>query len=340
MKHGLRYIFLIAILWSFSSCEEMFVHEIQFENEIEPEMLVLEGKLGLWPYIKVSHSSFISGQKRSSEKNDTVKYVEDAEVTMRHKGTTYPLEHYKSGVYKLPSRLFFNPLDTVEIIASHPRYATVTARQVMPDKVNSDLLLYELQPNHHVLFKIGFDKYAGNADDIIGVRARSVLGATSKRTHRRETMGSSYLYSNDIVFAGAENLEAGGYYGTYYGYLYFPSSVLKEPKTIEFFVDCGKLRRVIDEHENDIQIAELMVEIYSFTRDAYIYEKSVEKYDATNYTIEAPSGFPQEEGNFMDDIVDGLKEVLGEQEPRSVYSNVEGGLGCVGGVIYTYHQAH
>lgn len=334
MKHPLRYLLLSACLMILSGCEEMFVRELDFKGETEPEMLVLAGNemVYSWPRITVRHSFFFDSKNKSFRES----YVPDANVTMRLNGKDYSLQHTGYGEYWMKA-IKLQPLDTLEYVVTHPNYETVTARQVMPGVVNSTLASYELQSNYWVVFDLDFEAYQGNADDVIGIVAHAQIEATQKWAQRKDTLDLNYTYSNDIVFAEAQNLSAEGYYGTKKELLYFPASALQHPKRIRCFADRYWSQQMKDRYKN-VRLLYLKVDVHSFSHDTYLYNKSLNQY-LQNNSIPAPSGFPQNNGTIISDIMDGLEEVLGEQEPRQVYSNVNGGLGCVTGQIFcSSHQ--
>ena len=331
MKYLWKYILLSVVLTMMTGCnEEIFIRELDFQGDTEPEMLVLKGTE--WgnsvPRLIVSHSFFFDRQDKSPN-ND---HVSDAAVTMRLNGKDYTMAHTSYGQYFCTDNsVQIRALDTVEFTVTHPKYATATARQIMPGIVHSTLASYELQSNYWAVVDLDFDAYQGNADDMIGIRVYGQVEATQRITQRKDTLSLDYTYSNDIVFAQAQNLSVEGYYGTTRDILYFPASALQQPKRIRCFADRYWTQKTKNQYKN-VRLIYLQVDVYSCSHDLYTYNKSLSQYKYTNY-LPAPSGLPQKENTIMDDIMDELEEVLGEQEPRQVYTNVNGGLGCVTGQI-------
>lgn len=330
MKHLWKYILLSVVLTLMTGCnEEIFIRELDFQGETEPEMLVLKGTEwgNSFPMLVVNHSFFFDS-KDKSPKND---YVMDAVVTMRLNGKDYSMNHLAVGQYRCKDSLRLHPLDTVEFTVTHPKYSTATARQIMPGIVHSTLASYELQSNYWAVVDLDFDAYQGNADDMIGIRVYGRVEATQRITQRKDTLSLDYTYSNDIVFAQAQNLSVEGYYGTLQEVLYFPASALQQPRNIRCFADRYWTQKTKNQYKN-VRLISMQVDVYSYSHDAYTYNKSMYNY-LYNGSLPAPSGLPQKENTIMDDIMDELEEVLGEQEPRQVYTNVNGGLGCVTGQI-------
>lgn len=313
----------------------MFIHELDFQGETEPEMLVLLGKESsdYMPVLKVTHSYFFDRKDKSYRDN----YIPDAAVTMRLNGKDHSMEHTSGGDYQCKESLWLQPLDTVEFVVTHPNYETASARQVLPGLVHSTLASYELQSNYWAVFDLDFDAYQGNADDVIGIKAFAKLKATQKWTQRVDTLDSEYTYSNDIVFAEAQNLSAEGYYGAKTELLYFPASALEHPKRIRCFADRNWTQDMKDQYKN-VELLYLQVDVHSCSHDAYLYNKTLYNY-RYSFTLPAPSGLPKKDGTIMDEIMESLSEMLGEQEPRQVYTNVDGGLGCVTGqILCSSHQ--
>ena len=335
MRHLLKYILLSVVLTVMTGCKEMFIHELDFQRETDPEMLVLLGKESsdYMPILNVTHSYYFDRKDKSYKDN----YISDAAVTMRLNGKDYSLEHTSSGKYQCQELLLLQPMDTVEFTVTHPNYAKATARQVLPGIVQSSLASYELQSNYWAVFDLDFEPYQGNADDMIGIKAYAQVVATHLWTQRIDTLKLEYTYSNDIIFAEAQNQSAEGYYGAKTELLYFPASALQQAKRIRCFADRNWTPEPKNMYEN-VKLIYLQVDVHSCSYDAYLYNKSLYSY-RYSFTLPAPSGLPQRDGTIMDEIMDAMAEMLGEQEPRQVYTNVEGGLGCVTGqILCSSHQ--
>lgn len=68
----------------------------------------------------------------------------------------------------------------------------------------------------------------------------------------------------------------------------------------------------------------------AYTQAVYRFDQSQRDAYEAKY-LPAPSGLPTQDENVMQEIMDEIQAMLGEQEPRLVYSNVDGGLGIVAG---------
>ena len=333
----------ILILWAMSlltGCESMFVHQIDFEGETEPEMLVLTSdfRLNEQPMVMVSHSFFFDRTDKNAKA-----WITDAEVSLSINGQRYAMPHRNEGVYTNTDIPVLQPHDTIEIVATHPDYATATARQIMPGQIHSTVSSYELLPTNQMTVQIDLDAYSGNADDVIGIKANGILRATWTRTYsdgrpdRTDTthIPLNVIYSNDVVFADAENASVEGYYGASNDYyLYFPASELKEPRRIQLLVDNYQLRW---EHTYTIEPEHLEVEVMACTYSEYRFVVSTRSRYYTKY-LPAPSNVPEQEENIMEEIMNAIQETLGEQEPVQVYTNVNGGLGHVSGWSSDVHS--
>ena len=139
----------------------MFVRQVDFQRDGEPEMLVLTGNftIGERPQVLVSHSFFFDRKDKTKED-----WVSDAEVSMIINSKAYPITYRYNGIYTSTSLPLLQAHDTIEVIATHPTYATATARQIMPGQVHSTLHSVELPLNYWLHFTLDFDAYAGNAD--------------------------------------------------------------------------------------------------------------------------------------------------------------------------------
>ena len=341
MRKNLPYIVTALVMTVLTGCEDMFYRRIDFNGETEPEMLVLTGdfRLDERPLVVVSHSFFFD---RTDKKDQD--WITDAEVSLGINGQRYALGYSGNGVYTNTAIPVLLPLDTLEIVATHPNYATATARQVMPAQIHSAVASYELLPTNQMSVQIDLDAYHGNADDVIGIKANAMLRGIfthsygNGRPDRTDTLHIKLntIYSNDIVFAEAENASVEGYYGARNEYyLYFPASELKEPKRLQVLLDNYQLRW---EREYDTIAPEhLEVEVTACTWSEYRFAVSTRGRYYTKY-MPAPSNMPEQEENFMEEIMDAIQETLGDQEPVQVYTNVEGGLGHVSGWSSDVHS--
>lgn len=329
MQKTIPYYFLLISLLVMTGCQDMFYREVDFEGETEPEMIVLTGNFHVneVPEVTVSHSFFFSRKNKRSDD-----WLKDAEVSLSVNGETYPLQYRDSGIYANAGIPPLRPLDTVEVVAIHPDYATATAQQIMPNEIRSTVSNLEIHPSGLMSFRVNIDAYHGNADDVIGIRARGLVKSTWTNPDYGETYVLSIrlntVFSNDILFAEADNTTTDGYYGAIYdNYLYFPASELKEPRQVQILLDSYQLRW--DEHDT-IEPEQLEVEVSACSFSAYRFARSTHP----NTYIPTPSFLPEKEENFMEVIMEVLQEALGDQEPVQVYTNVDGGLGHVAG-FYT-----
>ena len=324
-----RHIYMMLLLLTvMTGCEEMFYREVDFQGETEPEMLVVTGNwfLNAVPTVLVAHSFFFDRTDKSQ--ND---WIRDAEVQLRVNGQPYELRCHDDEVYADYTMPPLRTGDTVEITASHPKYETVRAREVMPGQVRCRVSHVELLPTKQIAFQLDLDAYEGNEDDLIGIWASGTIEGTwtgsygAKQTYT-EPIRLNTVYSNDILFAGAENASTEGYYGALPGYyLYFPASELREPKSIQLFVDSDQLQwtRTYD----SVRAKQLEVRAMACTYSAYRFEQST-RGSFYLKALPAPSHLPQSE-NIMEEIMVAIQSMLGDQEPVQVYSNVEDGLGHV-----------
>lgn len=325
-------ILLCAALVSLSGCEEMFYREVDFTIEGEEEMLVLETEniVGWSPNILVRRTFlFGTGYDAGSDA------VLDAEVSLRLNGGEW-MQLHRYGVSPAYSMLpdstkapKIQALDTVEIAVSHPKYAPITARQIMPNTIKAEMTEYELMNNGWVSVTLRLDAYRGNPDDMIAIRLDSGrVQMTYRRTGKRIDNVFDAIYSTEPVFAEALNLQAAGYYGGHTGYdLFFPASALSEPMDIHLIADC--MRGVNQELYRNLTVRNLTFSVRACTYDYYLYEQFHRAYK--NLWLEEPSGVPSQEGNIMEEILKTVSETLGQQEKIAVYTNVEGGLGYLTG---------
>ena len=336
MRKTLIYIalFFCTIL---AGCEEMFYRQIDFNGETEPERLVVTGNLlvGLPPHIHVSHSFFFD----RTDKNP-LDWITDAQVSLSLNGQTYTLTYQPEDcTYANLSMPALQPFDTVEIVATHPKYATATVRQIMPSQIRSTVASYELLPTHQIAFRVDLDAYRGNPDDVIGIRANGALRITETRSYGGEEWPDTtytYLntiYSNDIVFAEAENASTDGYFGAG-SFLYFPASALRKPKSILLFVDDTWLRGTWLNHA-DVEAEMLEVTVISCTYSGYRFDQST-RSSYYMKSLPTPSHLP-ENTNIMEEIAVAIQSALGDQEPVQVYTNVDGGLGHIAAYSSDYH---
>lgn len=330
MRKKLTYGILLFVMTVLTGCEDMFVHEIDFEGETEPEMLVITGNLLVddVPSVYLSHSFFFDrNDKREKD------WVTDANVSMTVNGTYYRLSYHPSGgFYYYRPLCQLHALDTVEIMAVHPKYETARARLIMPAKVSCSVSSYELQSNGTMAFMLNLDSYPGDAQDMIAIRASGEYKASWQYSYgstQRVDTTPVYLntvYSNDIVFAEAANPSVEGYFGAYReNYLYFPASELQQPRQIRLILDSYQLR---GNRYDTIEPRNMEIEVMACSYGAYRFEQSTRSTYELKY-MPTPSWLPEQEENFMEEIMDAIKETLGDQEPVQVYTNVEGGLGHV-----------
>ena len=319
-------IWVLTILTVLTGCEDIFYREVDFEGETEPEMLVVNGEwfLNQQPTALVSHSYFVN---RTDKREDD--WIRDAQVCMRVNGQPYDMSWQDNCTYANYSLPQLRAEDTVEITVSHPDYQAVSAKLVMPGQVRCTVSKTELLPSRQIAFQLDLDAYEGNEDDVIGIWADGMIEGSWTSTYgsqRRTNTGNIQLhtlYSNDIVFAAAENASTQGYFGATSGYLYFPASELKEPRRIQLFVDTYELQRQYE----SVEAKQLNVRVTACTYSAYRFEVSTR----SSYYADAlppPSHLPYQE-NIMEQIMVAIQSMLGDQEPKQVYSNVENGLGHV-----------
>ncbi len=307
---------LVIVAVALCACEEMFYHEVDFRVEGgQPKLVLLaESRVGNIPAYQVTHTKLLDENTGSQP----YYLLMDADVRFRRNGgewiRLYTLND--TSIYcltengALPPAI--GPLDTIELKVSHPDYPSLYARQVMPDYAYATLTQYEKQDNNSVLLTLHIEPYRGNADDMIAIRSQMWN-----------------VYSVDSVFAKAQNMQAGAYYGADETYsLFFPAALLSRPLDIQLFADGGKPFYT----ETDtifLTPRNLSLTCSVLTHDGYLNELFRRTYTQTE--LDVPSWVPRQSGNWMQIILEGVTEILGQQELLSVYTNVEGGLGYLFG---------
>lgn len=327
-----KHYILLTVLCILTGCREMFYREVDFKIEGEEEMLVLETEniVGWSPNILVRRT-FLFGTGYDARSDAVL----DAEVSLRLNGGEWmQLHRYRvSPAYSmLPDDTkapVIQPLDTVEIAVSHPKYATLTARQIMPNTIKAEMTECEMMNNGWTGVTLRLDAYHGNPDDMIAIRLDSgMVQMTYRKTGERFDNVFDAIYSTESVFAEALNLQAAGYYGGNCGQdLFFPASALREPMEIHLIADCMGGFNI--ENYRNIKITNLTLSVRACTYEYYLYEQFHRAYD--EIWLEGPSGLPSQEDNIMEEILKTVTETLGQQEKVAVYTNVEGGLGYLTG---------
>lgn len=330
---------LLLVLTALTSCEDMFYREVDFQGETEPEMLVVTGSwmLNQRPTALVSHSYFFN---RTDKRKDD--WINDAQVSVRVNGQPYNMSWQNNGTYANYSMPILRAGDTVEITASHPDYQAVSAQLTMPGQVRCTVSKTEVLPTEQILFQLDLDAYEGNENDVIGIMADGVIErywATTSGTSEQyppEILQLKDLYSNDIVFAEAENASTQGYFGASSGYLYFPASELKEPRSIQLLLD--NYQTVRNPSKYEFRAKQLTIQVTAFTYSAYRFDVSMRSsyYDDA---LPPPSHLPYQE-NIMEQVMVAIQSMLGDQEPKQVYTNVENGLGHVEALSMDRHTIY
>ena len=325
-----RIFYIILLSVSFASCSDMFMREIDYNGLDEPEMLVLRANLHVGGEARISTAcSHFIGNGQASE--DSLKHI-DVDASIRINGGPWlTMEKDSSSMYILPG-VILQPLDTVEIVASHPSFPKATAREILPGQMTARVVSCEVQSNNWVDVTLEFDAYHGNQDDMIGIAMidGKLLSHTS---YGDMEVNLEAIYSADAVFAEALNPEAAGYYGSY-AYLFFPASALQQKRRIHLFVD-----RYWSEFERNIcsgvELSSLELYTIAVTQSLYKLDRTMRNYNK-DFEVSAPSGFPESEPTLSEEIIEILGDLLGEQEPIHVYTNIDGGLGHVGGFSSCY----
>lgn len=337
LLHTIFLLFLVAML---AGCEDLFIREINFEAETEPQMMVIEGleNIGFTPNIRVRHSYFFGTAPESSRETGILK---DAEVKIRINSSEW-MQLITNGYdysYNLLSDStrppYLHSFDTIELMVSYPDYQTVTARQIMPSYISASVVSWEILPNYWMDIMLELKPYQGNPDDMIGICLEG--GEMDVYVGKRKVNPLNFraIYSNDAVFAEAANPIAGGYYGaTTNQFLFLPASALQQTRQIHLIADCyfgGDKGRY-----TQAKLKEASLNVSAYTYDTYLHTQSLQLYKGEFERLEPPSGLDSSEENFMDEILDDIKETLGQQEPVQVYSNINNGLGFLGGASMSY----
>ncbi|MCR5050136.1 MAG: hypothetical protein K6A36_03535 [Paludibacteraceae bacterium] len=326
---------IIIVLLSFASCGDMFMREIEYNGATEPEMLALSADLavGGMPQFKVGHSHFIGNGNADLSSMRSVM----VDASMRVNGGPWlPMTHSDSLDAYVQEDILLQPHDTVEIRASNPDYPMAVAHQVMPGQLSARIVSYQVLPNYWVELTLEFDVYRGNPDDMIAV----IL--TEGALYVQSSYGNAYapltnIYSTDPVFAEAQNPQVSGYYGAETNtYLFFPSSALQNKRQIRFIID-RQWNEDDRSHAINVQLDRLSIYAFATTYSIYRFDRS-SLLAQHQFSIYAPSGMPESDKSIVDQVMDAIKESLGEQEPIHVYSNIEGGVGHIGGCSSTLLQ--
>lgn len=330
-----KYYILWMVLLILTSCGDMFVREIEYNGDREPEMLSLIADLSIneHPYLYAGHSHFIGNGVANRDSMVSV----DVDASIRINGGPWMAMTMDDTVGAYTQAAVLQPHDTVEIVASHASYPMATARQVMPGVLSASVVSYEVLPNYWVEVTLEFDAYLGNPDDMIAVLLLDEASLSSSTNYDDAYFPLTNIYSTDPVFADAQNPEMAGYYGVEKNtYLFFPASALQQKRQIRFIID-RPWSTYEREHTTNVSLYRLNLLVVATTYAVYRFDRT-SLLAAHDFSVSAPSGLPESEESIIDEVIDAIKETLGEQEPVHVYSNIEGGVGHIGGYSGTYLQ--
>lgn len=334
-----KYCLVILLLSLLVSCEDMFYREVNLDIAKEEERLVLGGNFDLtgmpYPNIYVSHS-YMLGTDYSN--NHGVIY--DADVSVSVNGKSYDsCLVYKGRNYAFPS-LEFKARDEVEVRVSYDGYPAACVKQKVPDVVTGRMCSCDFLPNRMVRVVLELDAYNGADEDMIGIALSTGKVTASRYKKIQKNIVVKYtdnlnfwaIFSTDEIFASASNMSANGYYGVYSGeYLYIPASALRQPHCFELLLDYyWSTYDNMSEYSN-FTINEIEFKVVASSYDTYLYRKSKLAYE-DDEGLSPPLGYfytPYDDENPIEDMLEELGEMLGGQEPKKVYGNVEGGFGCI-----------
>lgn len=344
MKRYFHIVLLLAASVSLSGCRDMFYREVDFTVEGEQKRMVLNslcsvGAESSW-FVLVIYRSMLATESRSEQGQAG---VTDAHVSARinsgewHTICNYennPTYHLLDSVTSHNSGLPLEPLDTIEITVTHASYPTAHVRQVLPGTVSGRILYTDIMKEGWASVVLEIDPYQGNADDVIGIRLHggSIMLAnknTSATPMDVQYLDLCYLYATNAVFSELENIRIGGYYGSTGTHcLFLPASALQEKVQITLFAD-GKWNDKGSKREEyfPVGISDLSLEVSAYTHDSYLYEQFTRQIQGVS--IAPPYGTPVNNGDMMQQMLEGIAAMLGGQEMIPPFTNVEGGFGCV-----------
>lgn len=330
---------MVAVV-SLSGCEEMFYREVDFSLEGEKEKLVVNNayKVGMPFEVELSHTALAN---RAVSPNGDTTGVTGAEVSVRSNNGEWHRLHCPSEKsnryyiadsvsYLVVNKLYFQPLDTIEMHITHPRYPSVSTRQILPGTVSGRIPAYAI--NGWVVMLLEIDPYHGNADDMIGIgiyTGSAYMANIADTTDRMALlMGLDYIYATNSAFAQAQNIQSEGYYaGSSSEFLFLPASALQDTLRIALVADG---RSIDSRHKRSnytpIALADLTLELRAYTHDSYLYESF--RRNITGVRLPPPSGVPTNNGNIVQEVMDEIASALGGQEMIPPFTNIEGGLGC------------
>lgn len=338
--------YYLFLLLCFTGCREMFYREVDFTVEGENEMLVVssENHNGESFSTCIYHSSLAT---KALPEDGSRTGIGDADVRVRANGGAWKRMYsssYKPYDYIMDSAdypVYFHPLDTVEMYVSHPRYPSVSVRQILPGKVNGKVIgCYPMQEGW-IALDLELSPYHGNPDDMIGIgilHGIALLANKSDTANKRtESLLLEYLYSTSADFAQAQNIQSEGYYaGSYNEFLFLPASALQDTLHLTLFADGRRVNNQTINRDNyyTVGIRNLSLEVRAYTHDSYMYE--VFRRNTTGVMLPPPTGVPTRDENFVQEILDEIASALGGQEMIPPFTNVEGGLGCFRAYSYSY----
>lgn len=376
---AVRALGTVVFVVCFVSCE----NEIAYKESTGTQQLVISADMatGSFPSCFVCATTPTLGtvpqdtvwEEEINSQGDTVRYsttvrqrafLSDAAVRMCfNDGDWIPAQYdSRNQCYTIPTHIVSEG-DRIGLEVEHTALGKATAVQTVPPApairaIHTTDLYPEITPNGWVQFTIDFVDYAGDTDDIIGIRLRQ--GAFACRTTREvsyereesdaqsgtytrivydtvttsDTIPLTFLYGEGEVWNMALNHRSRGckYYGAMTPcYLYLTATQLRQNSRIALFADQDRDYRVL--RQDSLCLLHLSLEVAAFSRDYYRYRATAgDAWSEYNHgAAKFPTGVEYDErydytSNDFEDIISEIGS-LGHQEGIQIYSNIEGGIG-------------
>lgn len=328
MKKTILAIISLSLL--LCSCEK----EIEFKGKYDGKKIVLYSTVNTMDTlsVRVLRSFFIL--RTDTGQDSPFNGLHGAQVTAFVNGSEIPLLEDGAGFFR--SRYVPKPGDEVTVKASCEGYRPVSATTVVPERAEFSIEKVEMEEriredNDYWATKMRtWDlKVRIRINDKAGVRDFYRLKAYMKDG---EFQNDVFAMTRDVIFMNqGDELET--IEGMINGddYVYLPELIddsMFEGKSYAFdiwfevnrfnpilYADYGVETEEPGEPVPDLELSDMWFEVDALSSDLYKYAKSVEDYEIAD---------------------GGLNSFFGEKV--SIYSNVDGGIGCVGaltpGIIY------
>ena len=283
-----KYIILIGVLTLMVACQTT----IPYNGEYEDERLVINAELEgsgepLKAYLTHSHF-FLDNSYRNKRTPD---YVTDAAFTYKINSGAWQQMAYSNDSVNAYFSIGSLPQagDTITLMASHPTYGEVSAKQVFPRKldISMKVKLNELFYGHDsttnrykYYIDVDIKPYHSSQNDVVAIVAKTAEIYTPNDTTKN--LFITYIsYSTDDIFSLLPNRYQVSYqsyiahstnlYSLSQGQLMMPVSALTDGAKIQ-------LRSTGIRNSDMSEFIGITLYVYLLTEDAYIYRQSVRKY--------------------------------------------------------------